>query len=621
MGGYDDGTFHQYCFPFMGVELNPITGEKSITHISANGNITNYVDNGTSLAPSADINAPIIRISQGQTSYLLRTNDNAFGVYGPSGLVVGKTKLSGQKVDYTYSDFSTPVSTAPRPGLLLRMTDQAGRSLNFSYDSLGNVKTLADPAGVITQYGYDEPSANCYSPGGGCLRLTSVTYPDGSVRRYHYNEAADVDPALSPVNAYLTGVTDERGIRLSEYRYDSRERVVSSGWGGHNYQLTYGGYGWAQTTVTDLLGSQRTVTYQQIINRQRPYSQSQPAGSGCMASSSNIAYDENANPVSKDDFNRTRSCFAYDLSRNLETAKVEGLGQSTDCSTVTVANATLPAGSRKVSSQWHPDWRLAIKVAEPGRITTSVYNGQPDPFNGNAIASCAPATALLPDGKRIAVLCKQVQQATTDADGHLGFSAALQSGVPNRQIAWTYNSFGQVLTEDGPRTDVADITTYVYYPDTAFTGVDPNAVGHTLGDLKQVSNAAGKLTQFTKYNKHGQLLESLDPNGVLTVNTYDLRQRLLSTSVAGQKTSYTYDAVGQLKKLTLPDLSWIGYDYDDAHRQVAVYDNNGNRTDYVLDNAGNKTAENTKNNAGALKRQLSRSIDALGRVQQTTGRE
>lgn len=28
----------------------------------------------------------------------------------------------------------------------------------------------------------------------------------------------------------------------------------------------------------------------------------------------------------------------------------------------------------------------------------SVYNGRPDPFNGNAIVSCAPGTVLLPDG-------------------------------------------------------------------------------------------------------------------------------------------------------------------------------------------------------------------------------
>jgi len=83
----------------------------------------------------------------------------------------------------------------------------------------------------------------------------------------------------------------------------------------------------------------------------------------------------------------------------------------------------------------------------------------------------------------------------------------------------------------------------------------------------------------------------------------------LSTSVAGQTTSYSYKPAGRLKKATPPALSWIGYDYDAAHRQVAVYDHLGNRTDYVLDNAG------------ALKRQLGRSIDALGRIQQATGRE
>ena len=84
----------------------------------------------------------------------------------------------------------------------------------------------------------------------------------------------------------------------------------------------------------------------------------------------------------------------------------------------------------------------------------------------------------------------------------------------------------------------------------------------------------------------------------------------LSCAVGGQATCYGYDSAGQLKKVTLPDASWVGYNYDDAHRQTAVYDHKGNRT-----------GENTKDPNGALKRQLSRSIDALGRVQQTTGRE
>ena len=77
----------------------------------------------------------------------------------------------------------------------------------------------------------------------------------------------------------------------------------------------------------------------------------------------------------------------------------------------------------------------------------------------------------------------------------------------------------------------------------------------------------------------------------------------------------------QPKKLTRADGSWIGYDYDDAHRQVAVYDQRGSRIDYTLGNAGNKTAERVSDPEGALKRQLSRSIDALGHVQQTSGRE
>ena len=217
------------------------------------------------------------------------------------------------------------------------------------------------------------------------------------------------------------------------------------------------------------------------------------------------------------------------------------------------------------------------------------------------------------------MLCRQVEQATTDANGSLGFSATLDSTVANREQKWTYNQWGQVLSHDGPRTDVADITTYSYYSDTSFTGVGAAAVGHTIGDLQSVTNAAGKVTQYTKYDKHGQLLESVDPNGVVSTNSYDLRQRLLSTSVGGQTTSYTYDLAGQLKRVTRPDASWIGFDYDPAHRQTAVYDNLGNRIEYTLDNAGNRTAESVKDTSGALRRQLARSIDALGRVQQVTG--
>ncbi|MCR5881397.1 hypothetical protein LRS03_00360 [Rhizobacter sp. J219] len=428
-------------------------------------------------------------------------------------------------------------------------------------------------------------------------------------------------------------------------------------------------------TVTDPLGSQRTYNFGSIQNaRQVLTGIAQPAGAGSAAVTSNYAYDTQGNLTSRDDHNGKRTCYANDLSRNLQTVRVEGYAGTQSCppnletaAMPAAAPPSCPSGSayyssgygssctggtcwsqtpfdgsqsgaplgwatwhyacpvlhtgspgRKTSTQWHPDWRLETRVAEPGRITTIVYNGQPDPFNANTTASCAPASAQLPDGKPIAVVCKRVEQATTDANGSQGFAAALQAGVANRVHSWTYNQHGQVLTERDPLNRQ---TSYAYYSDTAFSGADPHAVGHTLGDLHTITNAKGQVTRYTQYDKHGNVLQSIDANGVVTQNVYDLRQRLLSTTTAGQTTSYQYDAAGQLKRVTLPDQSWVGYDYDGAHRQTAVYDHRGNRTDYTLDNAGNRIGEQTRDPSGSLKRQLARSIDALGRVQQTTGRE
>jgi YD repeat-containing protein len=486
---------------------------------------------------------------------------------------------------------------------LTSVSDLWGRQVTASVDDKGRLASFGLPDGSTISYEY------------GPNQLTRVTAPDGTTTQYVYTEGASVK-----LIAQMTGKIDEKGVQTGTYQYDSSGRAISteSANGVNKYIVSdYGSY----SQVTPPVGSPYVVYYGTVGGGSAVSSRTQPAGSGCSASSSSLNYDAAGNVASRNDFNGQRVCYAYDLTRNIESARVEGLASGTTCSTVTGTGATLPMGARKTSTQWHPDWRMATKIAEPGRITTLVFNGQPDPFAGGAMASCAPASALLPEGKPIAVLCRQIEQATTDVNGSQGFSATLQAGVPNREQKWTYNQYGQVLTHDGPRTDVNDVTTYAYYSDTSFTGSGAAAVGHTQGDLQSVTNAAGQVTQYTKYNKHGQVLERVGPNGVVTTRTYDLRQRLLSTTEAGQTTTYTYDAAGQLTRVTWPDASYVGYEYDPAHRQTAVYDQLGNRIEYTLDNAGNRIAENVKDPGGVLSRQLSRSIDALGRVQQTTGRE
>ena len=95
----------------------------------------------------------------------------------------------------------------------------------------------------------------------------------------------------------------------------------------------------SQVTVTDPLNTQATTNFQTLFSTTYPIEQSQAAGSGCPASLRRQTYDANANPISQDDFNGNRICSAFDLSRNLESSRVEGLSGETSCSTVTASNA------------------------------------------------------------------------------------------------------------------------------------------------------------------------------------------------------------------------------------------------------------------------------------------
>ena len=602
------------------------------TAYRGNGTVVSFKRNATGQF-EADIgeNDTLISLGSGGFRYLDSRN-LSIETYNSLGVLQNLTKSNGKYVDFYYSNLFTSSSIAPASGYLISMTDKFGRTINLKYllpsgaDPLTGalLSEIVLPSNISNRIIYDAT-----------YNLSKVIWTDSTSRQFLYG-ALDLPWAL-------TGLVDELGQTYATFGYDQAGVAISTQHIGgvdkytssysispsihtseifdNTNKILYRWHDWVAPSGLEIIVPTGGVTALGAVNvngRVRTVSKSQPAGSGCAASTSAMSYDANGNIASRDDFNGNRVCYVSDLSRNLESVRVEGLSNTATCSTYTAANATLPAGSRKVSTVWHPDWRLETKVAEPGRLTTKVYNGQPDPFNGNSIASCAPAGALLPDGKPIAVLCKQVEQATTDTDGHFGLSATLQAGVPNRQRSWSYNQYGQVLTEVDPLNNT---TTYAYYTTTSFTGADPNAVGRTIGDLQSVTNALGQVTNYTQYNKSGQVLQMSDANGVVTTNTYDLRQRLLSTSVAGQTTSYSYDPVGQLTKVTQPDASWVGYEYDAAHRLNAVKDNLGNRIEYTLDNAGNRTAEAVKDPGGALKRTLARSFDALGRVQQTTGRE
>ena len=295
---------------------------------------------------------------------------------------------------------------------------------------------------------------------------------------------------------------------------------------------------------------------------------------------------------SRTDFNGGVTNYSYDLTRNLETQRVEGAGRPEQ---------------RTISTQWHPYWRQPVAVAEPKKLTTWVYNGDGGVY-------CAPPSATVPSinggTQPIGVVCSKTEQATTDTTGGSGLGAPV-TGTP-RTWQWTYSQYGQVLTADGPRTDVSDLTTTTYYD-----AADPDL--GKRGNVATITDALGHVTQITAYDLNSNPLTIVDPNGVTTTLTYDLRQRLTSRTVGSETTSYSYDAVGQLLKVTLPDGSFIAYTYDPAHRLTQIADALGDTITYTLDAMGNRTQETVKDPSGNLSRTRSRVFDALSRLAQDIG--
>jgi RHS repeat-associated protein len=510
--------------------------------------------------------------------------DDSVETYDATGKLLSIDDRSGHTQTLTYSDGTAgakggyvldasgnPTTTVLPAGLLLRVADVYGNALNFGYDTSSSIVKMTDPSGGNYVYAYNAQS-----------NLVSVQYPDGRSKTYLYENTT--------FRNALTGITDENGVRYATYRYDTMGRAYDEDHGGSvgHYNLAYttdASGNPVSTTVTDPLNTTRTYNFTTVLGVVKSTGVSQPGGSGCGAASSAMTYDANGNIASRADFNGNKTCYAYDLTRNLETARVEGLASGTACP-ANLATYTPAANSaeRKILTEWHPSFRLPLKVTEAGRETSTDYDTR-----GNVTSHSIKDSAL-----------NKTRTWATAYTYHASVPGVLVQKVDN-----------------GPRTDVADLTTTDYYaPDENCLG------GHygCRGQVRQITNALGHVTRYDEYDAHGRVLKTTDPNGLVITMGYSPRGWLETRDVGGELTRFDYDNVGQLIKLTRPDGSHVGFEYDAAHRLTAIVQQDGARLTYTLDPAGNRIQEDITGPAGSpVHYTHRRSFDALGRLWQDIG--
>ncbi|MEJ5251431.1 MAG: RHS repeat-associated core domain-containing protein [Armatimonadota bacterium] len=491
----------------------------------------------------------------------------------------GTADANGNRLTIEYED-------PANPGRPTRITDRDGKVTTYTYDQYGNVLTVTNPRGIVTTYTYDysvfplgrlvqvqegnkPPTTYTYYEPSGLVQ--SVTSPKpGSVNgetvttTYTYDSLGNVLTVTSPgnnatptiVTTYnytqdggytqpakvgqpLT-VTDNLG-NVTHYRYDARgNRVLVIDASGNQTDFVY-------NTVDQLVEVQYPPSGQQGSGRARTVNvYLYPGGplrqvleydeSGSQIRQVSYAYGAEGELLSRTGSTEVVS-YTYDGAYRVRAVR-DGKGNTMWFSYNTngyLTQITYPGGDTMRFTAYDNAGRLLQRVDGRGIVTNYVYN---DP-EGLLTAIQYPAYPALnvsfsydSDGRRASMT--DSTGSTTYSYDHVGNLLSVSvtyNGLPTRTISYSYYADGSRQSMTTPAG------TYAYSYD-----------------------GAGRLVGLTALGWSASW--SYAPNGWL-----------LTQSLNGATTSYTYNARGFLTQLTNRDAG--GSVLSDF--QNILYDGVGNR--------------------------------------------
>ncbi|MDA8449214.1 hypothetical protein M4R23_07295 [Acidovorax sp. GBBC 3332] len=525
-------------------------------------------------------NDSYIEVAPGTYSRLFVDDGEGFGLEGrPADRVTnddnGSIYTSGN-FQYKFNDDGRvaefgPMGQAPfvvqrdDGGRVVRLTSPAGRTLNFEYVNGRISKVTGGDREVLLEY---DASGN----------LSKIWKDASAVRQFLYGEQGLIGVARQNV---LTGVVDEQGQRQKSFGYDANDRLTYKSEGGgdtpvNTVRVSYPDA--AHTQVVTAAGATRSYTLREDAYH-RPISELDPSGQ------ISKQYDENQRIIKS--IAATGSVTQYTYSSDPSESIVEGLGS---------------AQQRRVEITRSTYGQIARRL---------VYDAAGKPVAGYMRTFNARGQMLA---------STQFQSSQTAA-----VRTSTTTYCENDDIsAGTCPLLGLVIKVDGPRSDKADVTTYTYrMADAPNCATISAACPYRKGDLWKVTNALGQVTEYLAYDGAGRALSVKSANGVVTDFSYHSRGWLTASKVRGADdssesddriTAIDYWPTGLVKQVTQPDGAFTRFTYDAAHRLTDIADSAGNTIHYTLDNAGNRSKEDTKDASGTLKRTLSRVYNQLGQL-------
>ncbi|HYL35196.1 MAG TPA: RHS repeat-associated core domain-containing protein [Bryobacteraceae bacterium] len=480
-----------------------------------------------------------------------------------------EVRLASSGTTWTLADDNDTVETYrtlnSTEALLQAIVARNGYTQTMAYDASNRLNSVTDS--------FNRTLAFTYNNG----RLATVATPDDTTITFGYDSSSTIltsaaystGPATtrkyfyenSSFPAALTAIIDENGNRYTSWTYDSKGRALTSQH-ADGVDLTTVIYNDTDgtRTVINALGQREIYKFATLQKVSKLMEVDRQASSTVAAATMKYTYDSNGYLASRTDWNGNVTNFVNDVH-----------GQPTS-----ITEAAGTSFARIATISYHSTFHLPVRIVTPGITTSFTYDS-----NGQMLSRTLTDTT-----------------ATT---------VPYTTGGQTRTWTYTYSNF-LLASIKTPRTDVAGLTKFTY---------------DSTGALTAITNALNQTTQITSHLPGGLPQSIVDPNGVETDLTYDLRFRLLSrtinTTAGPLTTSYTYDAAGNLLSTTLPDGSSLLNSYDSAHRLISVTDLFHQSIAYVLDPAGDRTQVTVLDASGNPQRTRSDKFDALARLQNDIG--
>jgi len=500
-------------------------------------------------------------------------NGNAISfAYDIHGALASITDTQGRVTTFsyvsgTYSGCAPPTTS----GFVSRITDPAGRTYSFTYDTNCDMSTFTDPNNKITTFNYDS-LFNLIKITDSLGNQTKLTYNSiykvTSVTRVTNIPAGTGPTTLFTYNSGNTVVTDANNNQFT-YVYDTRDRVTQSSDAAGTAYTSYTNDN-KHATDKDQLGNQTTYSYDTGNNPTQVMAP--PTSPGQSAASLNASFaapNQRYLPSSVTDAQGHCRAFTYDAAGNVthvydgQTNPCDGLSGGTPLTNAYQGGGTNCGGKTG---------ELCSTTDGNGHMTSYSYDA-----NGNLVTVTQPSplgsTTIMPDSlSRVA--------SVTDGNG--------------QRTTYSYDSFDRItqILYGGATTctSSASCTTYSYDVDgnlinrvditgtTGFTYDSLNRlVNRSLPDTSSACPGSSPLGITVTYDGVGSVTSYCDSGGT-TSFTYDTANRLVRLAEPGGScsgsvslcTTFAYDAEGRRTQTTFPGGASLSFGYDPVGNRTSA---------------------------------------------------